>query len=233
VRGDEHRPWNPRLALLANRALWLHYTGGNRREWSLWTATTTRRTPKLLQAATRDVDDPAPIVIDSGDGSRFGDLLPYAVGSQVFVLRANGARRFAWTAPARVVALASADGETAVATDEGDVTILDASGRPDRTASFPAGIESLQLAGSRVLAQRGRTLEQRGGDGPRSFRLPRGARVEDTWGDRAFYVAGGVVRELSLSTGAERTIARATHVQAALSMLYLSADRRITARRLR
>ena len=221
------------LALLEDRALWLHYTGGNIREWSLWTATATNRRPRRLQTVARDVDDPPPIVVGNGDGSRFADLLPYAVGQQVIVLRADGARRFSWPAPARVVALGSAYGETAVAMDDGQVTVLDAAGRVVGTESFAPGIEIVRITGNRVVVQRGRTLEQRGAGSSTSFLLPRGARLEDAFGDRALFVAGNRIRELKLTTGAERTLAPGLHVQVSLATLYVSSGRRITARVLR
>jgi hypothetical protein len=48
------------VAVATNRLLWLTYTGGNFREWFLWTATTTRRTPRQLRFVARDVDAPSP-----------------------------------------------------------------------------------------------------------------------------------------------------------------------------
>src|SRR4029450_4323729 len=75
-----------------NRALWLHFVGGNQRDWSVWTASTTRLLPRRLAATTVDVDSPAPMVVGHGDASRFGELLPYAVGRNVVGLRGNGSR---------------------------------------------------------------------------------------------------------------------------------------------
>src|SRR4029450_13154471 len=82
-----------------NRALWLHFVGGNQRDWSVWTASTTRLLPRRLAATTVDVDSPAPMVVGHGDASRFGELLPYAVGRNVIALRVNGARALSWLAP--------------------------------------------------------------------------------------------------------------------------------------
>ena len=221
------------LALVEDRALWLHYTGGNIREWTLWTATPTKPTPVRLRALSRDVDDPSPIVVGNGDGTRFGDLLPYAVDSEVVVIRASGARRFAWTAPGRVVALATAYGETAVATEDGTVTVLDASGRPLATEAFSRGIEAMRLTGNRIVVQRGRTLEQRGATGPATFLLPRGARLVDAFGDRVLYVGGTDIRELRLTDGSSRMVANGSGAQAALATLYLSDGKRLSARPLR
>ena len=101
TRGVSARSQDPRqtstgnavesVSLVGARALWVHYAGGNLREWSLWTATTTRPEARRLAFVTRDVDAPAPIVIRPGDGSKLGDLLPYAVDRQVVALGANTA----------------------------------------------------------------------------------------------------------------------------------------------
>ena len=47
----------------AARVLWLSYTGGNTREWSLYTATTSARKGRLLRFVARDVDGPPGIVL--------------------------------------------------------------------------------------------------------------------------------------------------------------------------
>ena len=121
------------VSVAGKRVLWVHFAGGNIREWSLWTATTTKPSPLRLRFVSRDVDAPAPIVIGQGDSSTRGDLLPYAVDRAVVALRVDGSRRFAWTAPARVIALSALNGELAVATEGATVTILDAGGRVLRT----------------------------------------------------------------------------------------------------
>src|SRR5690242_12103055 len=63
-------------ALAGSRALWLTYVGGNIREWSLWTATTTARTPRRIRFIARDVDAAPPIVLGQGDATKLGFLLP-------------------------------------------------------------------------------------------------------------------------------------------------------------
>jgi hypothetical protein len=55
------------LSLAGTRALWVHYGGGNIREWTVWTATGSKTSsPKRLAFVARDVDGPAPVVL--GDG---------------------------------------------------------------------------------------------------------------------------------------------------------------------
>ena len=78
-----------------------------------------------------------------------GDLLPYAVDRTVVALRVDGSRRFAWTAPARVVALSALDGELAVATEGATVTILDAGGRVLRTETYDSGAQGRPPHGQR------------------------------------------------------------------------------------
>jgi hypothetical protein len=218
------------LAIAEGRVLWLHYAGGNIREWSLFTATVTAPRPRRLRFVARDVDLPSPIVVGDGNGSRFGDLLPYAVERDVVALRPDGSRRFSWRAPGLVVALSAQFNELAVATQGGLVTVLDAAGRPARTELFDGEVSAVKLSRGGVLAQLGRTFELRRGGTTRSFTVPRGARLEDALGDRAFYAVGQQTRELLLTTGADRLVATGSHIEAELSTVAVSAGRSVTAR---
>ena len=215
------------LAIAGNRVLWLHYTGGNIREWSLFTATPTRPVPRRLAFAAADVDLPAPIVVGDGDASRLGDILPYAVGRTVVALRVNGARRFAWAAPARVVALSARGGEFAVAQAGGRVAVLDAAGRVSRDERYADEISAVEITGTGVLVQRGRALELRGAGAPRTWTLPAGARLEDADGDRAFYVVRGQARMLTLSTSRDVRIGAASRVAAGGTTVALASGRTV------
>lgn len=214
------------VSLAGARVLWVHYTGGNLREWSLWTATTTRPAPRRLAFVTRDVDAPAPIVIGPGEGSRLGDSLPYAVDRRVVALRANGARRFAWTAPGPVTALAAAAGELAVASDGGVVSVLDATGRVDRTEIFDGDVSAVRITGTGLVAQIGRRLVLRSGP-ERSWLLPAGARLEDATARDAFYVAGGRARRLGLASGAQRMLGLGSAIRVDAGRLALTSGRRV------
>ena len=196
------------VAIAGTRVLWLHYAGGNLRDWSLWTATTERPSPLRLRLVTRDADDAAPIVIGDGDSGRLGDILPYAVDRTVIALRANGARRFAWTAPGRVVALSALGGELAVATAGGEVTVLDAAGRVLDNESYASEIQAVKITGNGLLVQRGRVLELRNAGTPGIWTLPPGARLEDAADARAYYVAGGTIYAQSLAGAARRIIGK-------------------------
>ena len=194
------------LSLAGTRVLWLHYVGGNTREWSLWTASASRRSPVRLRFAATDADAPAPIVLGPGDDSRLGSLLPYAVDRTVVALRADGTRAFAWTAPGRVVGLAAKGGEVAVASAGGVVTVLDARGRVLSTERYGAEIDVVRLTGDALAVQHGRTLELRGGR-IALYSLVAGVRLADAEGDRAVLVGGGKVRSFDLDSGGGGVVA--------------------------
>ena len=198
------------VSLAGTRALWLQYQGGNRREYTLWTATPARPKPILVASREVDVDDPAPIVLGAGGSERLGDMLPYAVGSTVRALRADGSRRFSWTAPGRVVALHARDGELAVATDDSTVTILDSAGRPTGAETYEGAIRSVRVTGNGVLVHRGNRLELRDGSGARNWRVPVDSRLEDADGVRALYVHRGELRSLRFSPYTDRLVAVAS-----------------------
>jgi hypothetical protein len=218
------------LATAGGRALWLHYAGGNIREWQLFTATAGAPKPRRLRFVARDVDAPAPIVVGNGDSSRFGDLLPYSLDSTVVVLRANGSRRFAWTAPARVTALSALFGRVAVASEGGLVTVLDAAGRPVANETFAREVGAVRIVADGVLAQTGARLELRENGTARIFTLPGGARLVDAVGRRALYVASGRVWQLALDSGARRSLAAGVDADAQLSTVAIASGRTATAR---
>jgi hypothetical protein len=199
------------LALAGTRALWLHYVGGNQRDWSVWTASTTRPLPRRLAATTVDVDSPAPMVVGHGDASRFGELLPYAVGRNVIALRVNGTRALSWLAPDRVVALGANHGSLAVALADGRVLALDGGAVVDEWDGSPAAT-AVFVTGSGVVAQRGSTLYAYGAP-TRTRRVAAGSRLMDADGSRAAYVARGVVHVVDLGSGADRVVARGTAAQ--------------------
>ena len=196
------------VAIAGNRAIWLNYIGGNIREWTLWTASGTSPKPRQLAFVARDVDEPSPIVVGDGNTSRKGDLLPYAVDRAVVVLRTSGARRFTWRAPTQVVALDARDGQVAVATEDGTVTILDAAGHVLTEEDVGPGITAVQLSGNAVVAQVGRTLDVVGPGPIRQFMLPSGSRLQDALESTALYTVGGSLISLSTSTGDRLVVAR-------------------------
>ena len=219
------------LAIAGNRVLWTHYIGGNFRDWTLWTATTTKTKPLRLRFVTREAEDPAPIVVGDGDSGTPGGILPYAVDREVIAVRTNGARRFAWTAPARVTALSARDGELAVASAGGVVTVLDAGGSVLRTETFASEVQAVELTGEALVVQRARALELRGAGGPHLWPLAARAQLEDADATFAYYVLGGQIRQLRLTADRlERQVGIGSHVQVEGSRLATSTGTRVTLR---
>lgn len=216
------------VSLAGPRVLWLHFTGGNIREWSLWTRTPSSR-PRRIAFILQDVDAPPPIVLGEGDASRFGDLLPYAIGREVVVLRSSGARRFAWTAPARVTALAAKSGELAAGLEDGRVVVLDAAGRELRTESFGGRIDAVRITGNRLVVQSGRSLEVRAGSEVKLFSLVRGVTLADAEGSRVVLAGGGKVRLLDIGSGRARLVVSGSTAQLEGIRLVYASGRRVFA----
>jgi hypothetical protein len=131
------------VAVATRRLLWLTYAGGNFREWTLWTATTTKRKPRQLRFVARDVDAPAPIVI--GPGTAEG--IPYAVDRQIVYLGDDGHAIFKTTVASPVREIASGHGgslRVAALLADGTIVGLDRDGviretvDEFRSASVPA-----------------------------------------------------------------------------------------------
>jgi hypothetical protein len=192
------------LSLAGSRVLWLHYTGGNIREWSLFTATVGAPRPRRLAFAARDVDAPAPIVVGEGD-SRAGGLLPYAVDREVIALRADGTRMFSWAAPARVTALGARGQVLAVGLADGSIVVHDLAHGTSSELLESGPPTAVFVTGAGVAAQIGRTAVF-SGRATYSATLPRGAVVRDADGLRALYTASGRVEEIDFASGTTRDL---------------------------
>jgi hypothetical protein len=186
------------VAVGSSRVLWVEYTGGNIREWTLKTATITRKRPRTLRFVARDVDASPPIVV--GPGARDG--IPYAVDRQVTFLGDNGAAIFRWTAPDRVVTLTAgpapgaSGARVAVLTEGGTLFLISQAGAVLRTQTYaPRSVAAIQLAGIGLVAQVGRGLFDN------TFRLPRGARMLDYAQGRVLYRIGRTVYTWRVATG--------------------------------
>jgi hypothetical protein len=199
------------VSVAGSRVLWLHYTGGNTREWTLFTATAGAPEPRRLRFVARGVDAPAPIVLGEGD-SRDGVVLPYAVGRQVAALRADGTRAFAWTAPERVTALGARGKVLAVALADGRIVVHDLEFGTSNEISESAAASAVFVTGTGIAAQRGRsvTLHARP---TYSETLPRGAVLRDADGLRLLYTVAGRVKELDLETAATRDLGTGAYAQ--------------------
>jgi hypothetical protein len=151
IRGCEEGPSGgfgiSQVATSGRRVFWVTHIGGNITDYQLWTATPTRRSPHRLAFASSETGDAPAIVL--GVGTQEG--VPYAVGSTVTYVGADGARLFRVTldSPVRLLAAGPSFGTARViaALDNGDVTVLSKTGARLRTDTYdPGAVRSVQLA---------------------------------------------------------------------------------------
>ena len=218
--------------LARTRALWLTYTGGNIREWSLWSASLASPRPRRVRFVARDVDSAAPLVLGEGDASRFGYRLPYAEDDVVSIIETDTGNRGTyawWRAPERIVAVGAKRGTVAAAFGN-QVGVLAPDGTVE-TESFRAPVDRIVVEGDSLLVQYGRTLERRGAGSPLTWTLAPGARLADAEEGLAVYVLRGAVHVLRLVDG--RDVAWTTGARTAFGQLdgtglVVAADRRLT-----
>jgi hypothetical protein len=220
------------VSVARNRALWLHRSGGSKRTWTLWTATTKRVAPRLLARA----DAPGVIVIGPGNYDRRlfsnpgeGDVLPYAVGTNVVVLRADGSLSYRWTAPSPVTALASEPSLLLVGVHDGRVFLLQG-GDLGRTYPGTVAVRRVFFTSDGVLAQRGSSLQRQGGECERTISLAAGERLLAASGGRM--VIGQRTRIDVLPGCRGGPVATATGTAASLdnSRFTVASGRRVTTR---
>ena len=219
------------IAVSGGRALWLTWFDGPQRVWRLFTASTTKKTPRQLRIMSTDPTAPQPIVV----GRAGGGLFPYAVGSTVTVLRANGAKAFGpWTAPGRVVALAARDGRVAVATEGARVTVLDAHPNIVSVDLYETEVSNVELpAKGQQLVQRADIFELRRQTDARQFPVAAGAQLDDADSKWAVWSDGKLVHVLRLTDGAQIGQYAGTWGAVSGNRLYVANGRKITFRTLR
>jgi hypothetical protein len=179
------------------RALWLTYTGGNIREWSLWTKGGTAKT-KRIAFLPADVDGPAPVVL----GRVWEGSLPYATGRTIVVLAPNGSRRFSLTAADRVSSLSAHSRGYAAVLANGTVLSISLAGKVIRERSFPAGtVEEAVLAAPGLVVKTTAGLEIHRDGRPRLIPLPRGSRFLGLSEGTVAYGIGRQLRLLRLASG--------------------------------
>jgi hypothetical protein len=215
------------VAVSGGRALWITSTGGKIVDWQLWTASTTKKTPRLLQVVTRQPDDPQPIMVAAGGG-----LLPYAVDSTVTTLKASGSTAFSWTASTPVVALAAADGRVAVAEAQ-RVTVLDAHANIVSVDLYTSEISAVAFVAKGLLVQRGVVLEVRRGTDPHEFAMTADARLDDANGTWAIWSDGKLVHLVHVADGTEKAAYPGSGAAFAGNRLYVANGRTITVRTIR
>ena len=179
------------------RALWLTYTGGNIREWSLWTKGGTAKT-KRIAFLPADVDGPAPVVL----GRVWEGSLPYATGRTIVVLAPNGSRRFSLTAADRVISLSAHSRGYAAVLANGTVLSISLAGKVIRERSFAAGtVEEAVLAAPGLVVKTTAGLEIHRDGPPRMIPLPRGSRFLGLSEGTVAYGIGRQLRLLRLASG--------------------------------
>ena len=191
----------------------------------------------------RGADEPAPIVVGPGNKDRRqlvfgeGDVLPYAVGRRVTVLRGNGSKALSWTAPSDVTALGSDPGLLVVAVADGTVFLWEYS--PDsgwgQIDSYPGSPAATRVfwGGLSLYAQRGDRLdnlhtESAGCSGARALRP--GERLRAASGGRIVLGTGTEFRVLPGCRGGPVTTGVATSLALDGARLTYALDRRVTTR---
>jgi hypothetical protein len=188
------------------RALWLTYTGGNIREWSLWTKGL-RTKAKRIAFLSADVDGPAPLVL----GRAWLGSLPYATGRTIVVLATNGSRQLTFTAGDRVLAVSAHSAGYAAVLADGHVLTLSPQGRLLSDVPYEPGFAEdavLALAGLVVKTRDG--VEIRRGASVRRIALPRSSRFLGFFEGVVAYGDGRQLRLLRVSDGKDvllRTLA--------------------------
>jgi hypothetical protein len=196
------------IAVANDRVLWLAYTGGNLRDWILYTATPTRPAERQLEFKEVDVDAPPPIVI--GTGSEW--VLPYAVGSTVKVLSFNGKRLYTWQAPGPVTNMTSYGQQVAVFVRGGRCFVLGPNGAVVQTYTFrPGAVQQFALGGRGLVVQLpGGRIEVHNGRRVRVFSIPRQAKMLDYAGNILLYKLGATLRGRFLFSRKDGALRRAT-----------------------
>jgi hypothetical protein len=220
------------LTVSGGRALWITPAGGKILNWQVWTATTTRRTPRQLDVVTRDlrVDDRQPIIL----GSAAGGSLPYAVDTTVTALRANGSIAFLWTASSPVIALAAAaDGRVAVAEGGGRVTVVDSQGKIVSVDLYASDVSAVAFVSKGLVVQRGAVLEWRRGTEAHEYTIDADAHLSDAEGKWAAWSDGKLVHVIRISDGVQTATFAGSGAALASGRLYVASGRTITVRTIR
>jgi len=221
------------LTVTKGRALWLTESGSPLATVRLWTAATNKTLPRAIETATRDlqVGDPEPIVV----GTAGGGLLPYALDTEVTVLRSNGQVAFTWSATGRVVALAARGGRIAVAQEGSRVTMLDSHGNVVSVDVYSSELDNVALTAKGLLVQRGTTLELRSGGAASAhqYTVPANATLADADSRWAAWSDGKLVHVIRLPDGSTAATYPGTAAAFAVSTLYVANGKSITIRTLR
>jgi len=203
-------------SLVGKRALWATNVGGNLRDWTVWTATPTSPTPKVLaKVPSVDASDPDPVVI----GKAGAGIVAYAVGTAVTALHADGSTAWKLTAPAVVTLLTSGDPYsqgseiTSIFTADGKALIVDGTGKV-LTTGLSDGISVLCMPlGGGMMGQKANVLAIVG-QPVKTIPVPANARLVGCVPDVAIYRVGAKVSGIRISTGKTAVLLTGTKVVA-------------------
>jgi hypothetical protein len=181
--------------------LWLSYTGGNYREWRLYTASVAHRRAREVEFRPVEVEEPSPIVLGRPDER----LLPFAAGAQLVALRPNGGRAFVWDAGVRITAIAAGAGRVGVLLANGGVVALSEAGL--KLAEYddyaPRAVRSIRSSPRGVVLELAGAVEIRSASGRTIVPLPPTARLLDVVQSWIVYARGREVRALRLTDRAD------------------------------
>jgi len=191
------------VATAGQRVFWVTFVGGNIREYALWTATPSRRSPRRLADGSSDADSGEPAIV-LGDGSRDG--VAYAVEDTVTFVADSGARHFRrqLERPVRLVVAGPGPGvaRVAAALDDGRVVTLALDGRVLSTSQPAPPVTALRLGPAGPVVQRGTSVTV----GGTTVTLPPAGLMLDFQRGSIVYANGSQVRSRHVSTGADELV---------------------------
>jgi hypothetical protein len=187
------------------RVVWLAYAGGNIRDWLLWTATPTARTPRRLRFRSADVDAPPPIVL--GNGGEGG--IPYALGRDVIVIGPRGRRALFWRAPARVVALAEGARKVGALLETGHLLVVGLGGGATTDLDYaPNEVRAFRISAVGAVVQTSTRIEIRTARRRTPLLARAGARLVGFVDGQLVYALGDQIRGYTRGTGRDVLLRR-------------------------
>jgi hypothetical protein len=197
------------VAASGRRVFWVTNIGGNTTDYQLWTATSTRTSPRRLAFASAETGAAPAIVL--GVGTPEG--VPYAVGNTVTYVGADGTRLFRVTldSPVRRLAAGPSFGTARViaALDNGDVTVLSRTGARLRTDTYePGAVRAVELAYGGPVVQVGDVVTVGSPTTGTKVTLPSGATMLDYRERTIVYRLGTQARTRALGSGADALLQR-------------------------
>lgn len=201
------------VAVATTRVVWVSYAGGNLRDWQLWTASTTRRTPRQLRFVERPVEDPAPIVVGPGTPG----AIPFAVDSRLTLLSNTGKAKFATAMKAHVRLVAGGLGPAGLRVGallaDGTLWRVFSGGKAvdaDGKVFAPASVRSLRVGPPGIGVQVGSKVEIDTPGDPIVVAMPAGALMVDLTSDAVLAERNGDLLLVPLDGGPAKLLVDGT-----------------------